>query len=474
MSVTNLILLLFGVYISQTTAYYVGKIHSPSCLTNGMRCNANQYRNLFGSTKAPLLRMTQQTDHSESSNPEKDRSIEVENNHSKLANSTISSLPSSSSSSTQLNWLQKTTLKLRRFNQQLEERRKQKKSSFLRSPKGSINSFFNKCKILLKNILTNPERRFSFLLTLILLLRILQKFFMKLFKNSSFIEISYSNFFNLLTISPDRIIDLKVTPNAFYYLLDGQKLALTRLVKLPPSILGQLMNSGINFYTPAPPMNWLALLPSLLLLMSMFFTSRMLQGPRDTRIGKTKEHLQLEENYGNLSFDDIAGQETAKLEVSEICDMLKNPLKYTKVGARLPSGVLLVGPPGSGKTLLARITASVAKVPFYSCSASEFVEIYVGRGPARIRQLFQAATKTAPCIIFIDEIDSIGRSRKMNSWNSEQETTLNQLLTCMDGLETSNNGVIVMAATNRMEFLDSALLRAGRFDRVINCPLPDK
>lgn len=154
--------------------------------------------------------------------------------------------------------------------------------------------------------------------------------------------------------------------------------------------------------------------------------------------------------------------------------MLQNPSRYLSVGARLPSGVLLVGPPGSGKTLLARVTAAEAKVPFYSCSATDFVEVFVGRGPARVRKLFKTASETAPCIVFIDELDSIGRSRRMSNMNSEQENTLNQLLTCMDGLDTSNNGVIVMAATNRLELLDPALLRAGRFDRIVQCPLPDR
>lgn len=140
----------------------------------------------------------------------------------------------------------------------------------------------------------------------------------------------------------------------------------------------------------------------------------------------------------------------------------------------MPSGVLLCGPPGTGKTLLARVSAAEAGVPFYAVSASEFVEVFVGRGAARVRKLFKAAADSAPCILFIDELDSIGRSRRSMSMNSEQENTLNQLLTCMDGLDTNNNGVIVMAATNRVELLDPALLRAGRFDRIVQCPLPDK
>eukprot|EP00607_Mallomonas_marina_P008512 CAMPEP_0182417522 /NCGR_PEP_ID=MMETSP1167-20130531/1999_1 /TAXON_ID=2988 /ORGANISM="Mallomonas Sp, Strain CCMP3275" /LENGTH=295 /DNA_ID=CAMNT_0024591157 /DNA_START=591 /DNA_END=1475 /DNA_ORIENTATION=- len=199
--------------------------------------------------------------------------------------------------------------------------------------------------------------------------------------------------------------------------------------------------------------------------------TRMTQGPSDGTVGKSRDQLTLDPS---LSFEDVAGQETAKREVLEVVDMLRSPSVYKKVGARLPSGVLLVGPPGTGKTLLARVTAAEARVPFYSVSASEFVEVFVGRGAARVRQLFKKAAQTAPCIVFIDELDSIGRSRRMGSMNSEQENTLNQLLTCMDGLDTTNNGVIVMAATNRLELLDGALLRSGRFDRCIQCPLPDK
>ena len=179
-------------------------------------------------------------------------------------------------------------------------------------------------------------------------------------------------------------------------------------------------------------------------------------------------------NFGTLSFDDVAGQERAKLEIKEVCEMLRAPAKYAAVGARLPSGCLLVGPPGTGKTLLARVAAAEAGVPFYACSATDFVEVFVGRGPARVRKLFKQAAESAPCIVFIDEIDSLGRSRRAGSMNSEQENTLNQLLTSMDGLDTSNNGVVVMGATNRLELLDPALLRPGRFDRIVQCPLPDK
>jgi len=175
------------------------------------------------------------------------------------------------------------------------------------------------------------------------------------------------------------------------------------------------------------------------------------------------------------SFKDVAGLEEAKQEITEIVDFLKNSDKYTKLGGKIPKGALLVGPPGTGKTLLAKAVAGEAKVPFFSMSGSDFVEMFVGVGASRVRDLFAQAKSQAPCIIFIDEIDAIGRSRgSKNSFNSndERESTLNQLLTEMDGFET-NTGVILIAATNRAEILDSALLRAGRFDRQIVLDLPD-
>lgn len=178
-------------------------------------------------------------------------------------------------------------------------------------------------------------------------------------------------------------------------------------------------------------------------------------------------------------FEGVAGMSSSKAEVSEIVEMLKFPERYVAVGARLPSGILLVGPPGTGKTLLARAVAAEAQVPFFFCSGSDFVEMYVGRGAARVRQLFKDATKSksTASIIFVDELDAIGKSRNSVLGlrdNSEAEQTLNQLLACMDGLDTSNNGVIVIAATNRFAVLDDALTRPGRFDRVVNVGLPDE
>jgi AAA+ superfamily predicted ATPase len=287
------------------------------------------------------------------------------------------------------------------------------------------------------------------------------------------LEVSFASFLKLLSVAPSRIGNLRVTTNSFIYLVDGKR-AITRIVNLEPNIMDKLMAAGIDFAAPPSPTNYFGIIWTFAYAAFLWnITSRMMQGPQDEGAGKRKDQGDLGK-YGKLSFEDVAGQEKAKLEVKEVCDILKAPEKYTAVGARLPAGVLLVGPPGTGKTLLARVTAAEAGVPFYSCSASDFVEIFVGRGPARVRKLFTQAAKNAPCIVFIDELDSIGRSRRLGSMNSEQENTLNQLLTCMDGLDTSNNGVIVMAATNRFELLDPALLRAGRFDRIVQCPLPDK
>ena len=192
-------------------------------------------------------------------------------------------------------------------------------------------------------------------------------------------------------------------------------------------------------------------------------------------IGKSKATLFDRDTMVNITFNDVAGLEEAKVEVMEIVDFLKNPLKYTTLGGKIPKGALLVGPPGTGKTLLAKAVAGEAKVPFFSISGSDFVEMFVGVGASRVRDLFRQAKEKAPCIIFIDEIDAIGRARGRNAitgGNDERENTLNQLLTEMDGFAT-NAGVIILAATNRADILDRALMRAGRFDRQIHVELPD-
>ncbi|MBQ8711374.1 MAG: AAA family ATPase, partial [Prevotella sp.] len=192
-------------------------------------------------------------------------------------------------------------------------------------------------------------------------------------------------------------------------------------------------------------------------------------------VGKSKAKMYEKGGELGITFKDVAGQAGAKQEMQEIVDFLKNPQKYTELGGKIPKGALLVGPPGTGKTLLAKAVAGEAGVPFFSMSGSDFVEMFVGVGASRVRDLFEQAKSKAPCIIFIDEIDAVGRARSKNpamGGNDERENTLNALLTEMDGFGT-NSGIITLAATNRADMLDSALLRAGRFDRQIHVDLPD-
>ena len=224
------------------------------------------------------------------------------------------------------------------------------------------------------------------------------------------------------------------------------------------------------------------MLPVLLIFLLYYFSMRSMRGgsgfggPGNIfNIGKSRAQEFDEKTDQVVTFKDVAGLEGAKFEIEEVVDFLKNPQKYTVLGGKIPKGVLLVGPPGTGKTLLAKAVAGEAKVPFFSMSGSDFVEMFVGVGASRVRDLFRTAKEKAPCIIFIDEIDAIGRARGKGAFsnaNDERESTLNQLLTEMDGFGT-NAGVIIMAATNRADILDRALLRAGRFDRQIQVELPN-
>ncbi len=218
----------------------------------------------------------------------------------------------------------------------------------------------------------------------------------------------------------------------------------------------------------------------ILLIGGLFFLFRRSQsggagggGNPAMNFGKSKARLQMEPST-QVTFSDVAGVEGAKLELTEVVDFLKSPDRFTAVGAKIPKGVLLVGPPGTGKTLLAKAVAGEAGVPFFSISGSEFVEMFVGVGASRVRDLFEQAKKNAPCIVFIDEIDAVGRQRGagMGGGNDEREQTLNQLLTEMDGFE-GNSGIIIVAATNRPDVLDSALMRPGRFDRQVTVDKPD-
>ncbi|MDD2642244.1 MAG: ATP-dependent zinc metalloprotease FtsH [Bacteroidales bacterium] len=229
-------------------------------------------------------------------------------------------------------------------------------------------------------------------------------------------------------------------------------------------------------------LEWL-MIPVIMILIWVFMFRRMSRGADGGaggggifNVGRSQAKLfEKEKATANVTFKDVAGLEEAKVEVMEIVDFLKNPQKYTNLGGKIPKGALLVGPPGTGKTLLAKAVAGEANVPFFSISGSDFVEMFVGVGASRVRDLFRQAKEKAPCIVFIDEIDAVGRARSKNAGftsNDERENTLNQLLTEMDGFG-SNSGVIILAATNRADILDKALMRAGRFDRQIHVDLPE-
>jgi len=251
-----------------------------------------------------------------------------------------------------------------------------------------------------------------------------------------------------------------------------------------PELLNQLKGQGVSFdiHPPrqSPPVLGILgnLLFPLLLIGSLIFLARrssgMPGGPGQAmQFGKTKARFAMEAETG-VKFDDVAGVEEAKQDLQEVVTFLKTPERFTSVGARIPKGVLLVGPPGTGKTLLAKAIAGEAGVPFFSLSGSEFVEMFVGVGASRVRDLFKRAKENSPCLIFIDEIDAVGRQRGagLGGGNDEREQTLNQLLTEMDGFE-GNTGIIIIAATNRADVLDSALLRPGRFDRQVMVDVPD-
>jgi cell division protease FtsH len=256
------------------------------------------------------------------------------------------------------------------------------------------------------------------------------------------------------------------------------------VVNLPndPQLISILASNGVDI-SVLPQQDesfWFRALSSLffpvLLLVGLFFLLRRAQngpGSQAMNFGKSKARVQMEPQT-QVTFGDVAGIDQAKLELNEVVDFLKNADRFTAIGAKIPKGVLLVGPPGTGKTLLARAVAGEAGVPFFSISGSEFVEMFVGVGASRVRDLFEQAKTNAPCIVFIDEIDAVGRQRGagLGGGNDEREQTLNQLLTEMDGFE-GNTGIIIIAATNRPDVLDAALLRPGRFDRQVVVDRPD-
>ena len=255
-------------------------------------------------------------------------------------------------------------------------------------------------------------------------------------------------------------------------------------VNLPndPQLIDILSDNGVDIAVlPQGDEGWLfralsSLLFPILLLVGLFFLLRRAQsgpGSQAMNFGKSKARVQMEPK-SQVTFGDVAGIEQAKLELTEVVDFLKNADRFTAIGAKIPKGVLLVGPPGTGKTLLAKAVAGEAGVPFFSISGSESVEMFVGVGASRVRDLFEQAKANAPCIVFIDEIDAVGRQRGagLGGGNDEREQTLNQLLTEMDGFE-GNTGIIIIAATNRPDVLDSALMRPGRFDRQVVVDRPD-
>ena len=296
-------------------------------------------------------------------------------------------------------------------------------------------------------------------------------------------EISYSNFYSQLKQGNVRKVTIENGQ-----LLRGETSSDTYFSTYIPmrndiALLGDLVSSGVDVKGRPKQQDSLFLqlfiswFPMLLLIGVWVFFMRQMQGGGGGRgamsFGRSKARL-LGEDQVKVTFADVAGADEAKEEVKELVDFLRDPGKYQKLGGRIPRGVLLVGSPGTGKTLLARAVAGEAKVPFFTISGSDFVEMFVGVGASRVRDMFEQAKKKAPCIIFIDEIDAVGRHRGagMGGGHDEREQTLNQLLVEMDGFE-GNDGVIVMSATNRPDVLDPALLRPGRFDRQVVVPLPD-
>jgi len=291
-------------------------------------------------------------------------------------------------------------------------------------------------------------------------------------------DLRFSKFVEEVTnknVKSATIVDADVTGE----MVSGEKFKTTIPVDYP-AIYDKLAAGGVDYKIEHPTQSpWLAALiswaPFLFIIGFWIFFMRQMQsgGNKALSFGKSRARL-LTAHQKKVTFKDVAGVEEAKEELQEIIDFLKEPQKFQKLGGRIPKGVLLVGPPGTGKTLLARAIAGEANVPFFSISGSDFVEMFVGVGASRVRDLFEQGKKNAPCIIFIDEIDAVGRHRGagLGGGHDEREQTLNQLLVEMDGFE-SNEGVILIAATNRPDVLDPALLRPGRFDRRVVVPRPD-
>ena len=343
----------------------------------------------------------------------------------------------------------------------------------------------------------DPRRQNIIMLIIVALLSLfLVSALTNLFTGKTTEEISYSEFINMLQngkiesveIDSDRIYitpksEEKLSQDGFllFYPMMNRTSYYTGKVEEDDTLTARLLDAGVEVQgrvtnTSAIIINFLLsyVFPILLMWVLLSFLFRkMSKGGGPLGVGKSNAKVYVQKETG-VTFKDVAGEDEAKESLQEVVDFLHNPDKYSGIGAKLPKGALLVGPPGTGKTLLAKAVAGEAHVPFFSLSGSDFIELYVGVGASRVRDLFKEATKNAPCIIFIDEIDAIGRSRdsKYGGGNEEREQTLNQLLSEMDGFDTSK-GILVLGATNRPEILDKALLRPGRFDRRIIVDKPD-
>jgi len=293
-------------------------------------------------------------------------------------------------------------------------------------------------------------------------------------------EISYSKF--LADVDAGKVSEVTLSGNRVYGKLRDGSGSFQTYAPEDPGLVERLQKKGVEFAArpnedevPSIMSLLLSWFPMLLLIgVWVFFMRQMQSGSgRAMGFGKSRAKL-LTERHGRVTFEDVAGVDEAKADLTEIVEFLRDPQKFQRLGGRIPRGCLLVGPPGTGKTLIARAVAGEANVPFFTISGSDFVEMFVGVGASRVRDMFEQAKKNAPCIIFIDEIDAVGRHRGagLGGGNDEREQTLNQLLVEMDGFE-ANEGIIIIAATNRPDVLDPALLRPGRFDRQIVVPNPD-
>lgn len=331
----------------------------------------------------------------------------------------------------------------------------------------------------------NHQSILAFLICLLVTLVCFALFTNMLKDNSS--EISYDKFIDM--VDKDQVKEVTIQSNTLTIVPKKQNSKYedmsyyTTKTEDSTALTKRLEGKGIKFETDPPDVfgEFIAMilsvvLPTLLLFGLLMFSMRRMNkggGIMGMGVGKSKAKAYVQKETG-VTFKDVAGQDEAKESLQEVVDFLHNPGKYTAIGAKLPKGALLVGPPGTGKTLLAKAVAGEAQVPFFSLSGSEFVEMFVGVGASRVRDLFEEAKKNAPCIVFIDEIDAIGKSRdsRYGGGNDEREQTLNQLLAEMDGFDTSK-GLLILAATNRPEVLDPALLRPGRFDRRVIVDRPD-